>query len=91
MSTKLRDKILEKARESELIRRIYASIFGSYERQWNLHARGGRSAIWGILNVKDEETFDMRGGNLQKNLRSSLSLNRSCLTLDVVLEEWKSS
>lgn len=91
MKTKLRDKIVEKARESELIRRVYVSIFGSYEWQWNLHARERRSAIWGILNVKDEETFDKRGGSLQRSLRSSLSLIQLCLTSDVVLAGWKSS
>lgn len=91
MFSKLRDKIVEKARESELIRRVYVSTFGSYERQWNLHARGRRSAIWGILNVEDEETFDKRGGgSLQRSLRSSLSLIQSSLTLDVVLAGWKS-
>lgn len=91
MSAKLRDKIVEKVKESKLIRRVYVSIFGSYERQWNLHARGRRSAIWSILNVEDEETFDKRGGgSLQKNLRSSLSIIRSCLTSDVVSAGWKS-
>lgn len=86
----MKSKIVEKLKKSELIRRVYVSTFGSYERQWNLHARGRRSAIWGILNVEDEETFDKRGGSLQKNLRSSLTLIRSCLTWDVVLGEWKS-
>lgn len=82
MKTKLRDKILEKARESELIRRVYVSIFsGSYERRWNLHARGRRSAIWGILNVEDEETFDRRGGEFAEELKKFVEPNS--IVLDI--------
>ena len=62
MFSKLRDRLAERAKESELIRRVYVSIFHSYEREWNLHARSRKSAIWSILNVKDEETFNMQGG-----------------------------
>lgn len=84
MFAKMRDKIVERVKKLELIRKVYCFIFHSYEREWNLHARGRRSAIWGILNVEDEETFDRRGGDLQRKLRRLLSPIRSYLIWDVV-------
>ena len=62
MFSKIRDKIAKRSKESELVRRVYISIFNSYEKEWNLQARSRRSAIYSILNVKDKETFDKRGG-----------------------------
>lgn len=53
---RLRDKIFEKARKSNLIRRIYVSIFNSYEREWDLWGRNEDKAIKNILNVEDIAT-----------------------------------
>lgn len=81
MSAKLRDKIVEKARESEFIRRVYVSILGSYERQWNFHARGRRNAIWNILNVEDGDTFDLRGEQYANELKRIIEPNSVVLDL----------
>jgi ubiquinone/menaquinone biosynthesis C-methylase UbiE len=81
MFAKLRDKIFEKARESQLIRRVYSSIFHSYEWEWNLSTRGRKSAIWGILNVEDEETFDKRGNEFAEELKKFIEPNS--VVLDV--------
>jgi ubiquinone/menaquinone biosynthesis C-methylase UbiE len=75
MFAKLRDKIVEKARESQLIRRVYVSIFHSYEREWNLYGRGKKSVIWSILNVEDEKIFDKRGGEFAEKLKKFIEPN----------------
>ena len=79
----LRDKIFEKARKSNLVRRIYVSIFSSYEREWDLLGRNEDKAIKHILNVEDRDTFDLRGEQYANELKrivepNSVVLNFGC-------------
>ena len=76
-----RDKIFEKARKSNLIRRIYVAIFSSYEREWNLLGRNEDKAIKHILNVEERDTFDLRGEQYTNELRRFIEPNSIVLDL----------
>lgn len=78
---KLKDKIVELAKKSNLIRRIYVGIFSSYEREWNLFGRGEDKAIKNILNVEDKDTFDLRGEQHANELKRLIEPNFVVLDL----------
>lgn len=78
---KLKDKIVEFAKKSNLIRRIYVSIFSSYEREWNLLGRNEDKAIKHILNVEDKDIFDLRGEQQANELKRLIEPNSVVMDL----------
>jgi len=78
---RLQDKIRVKAKNSNLIRRIYVSIFSSYERQWNLLGRNENKAIKHILNVENRAAFDLRGEQFTNELKRLIEPNSVALDL----------
>ncbi len=78
---KIEDKIVEFAKKSNLVRRIYSSIFSSYEREWNLLGRDEDKAIKHILNVEDRDTFDLRGEQYANELKRIVEPNSVVLDL----------
>lgn len=78
---KLRNKMFEKAKRLNLVRRIYVSIFSSYEREWNLLGRNENKAIKHILNVEDRATFDLRGEQFANELKRLIEPNSVVLNL----------
>jgi len=78
---RLQDRIRVKAKNSNLIRRIYVSIFSSYERQWNLLGRNENKAIKHILNVENRATFDLRGEQFTNELKKLIEPNSVVLDL----------
>lgn len=78
---KLQDKIIKKAKRSNLIRRIYVSIFSSYEREWDWLGRNENKAVKHILTVEDRATFDLRGEQFTNELKRLIEPNSVVLDL----------
>ena len=78
---KLLDKVTNKAKKSNLARRIYMGIFSSYEREWDFLGRNEDWAIKHILNVEDKATFDLRGEQHANELKRLIKPNSTVLDL----------